>query len=72
MNGMEWIINSIERAIEVGNSSEDPNYKVGYMLSVLNAAQEYLNQLQKENAGYISDPDPFGVISALNEATKIR
>lgn len=72
MNGMEWIMNSIERAIEVGNSSEDPNYKVGYMLSALNATKEYLKQLQEDNEDYISDPDPFGVISALNEATRIR
>ena len=73
LNGIDWILREVRRAIGVAGSDQDPHYKIGYMLSALRTAEEYLKQLDEWNQGseYI-DPDPFGVMAALEEATKIR
>lgn len=73
ITGLEWILKDVRRAIGVANSEEDPHYKIGYMLSALKTAEEYLKQLDTWNQGEeFIDPDPFGVIAALDEALKIR
>ena len=69
MKDLSFIIGSLETAMKV---YEDPNesntFKVGYLGSCLRSVLVQLVQIQEEEA----DPDPFGVLALLDEATKIR
>lgn len=75
MKDLSFIIGSLETAMKV---YEDPNesntFKVGYLGSCLRSVLVQLVQIQEEEAEpeHEADPDPFGVLALLDEATKIR
>lgn len=86
MYDLTLILKDVRRSIGVAESDRDPQYKIGYMLSCLRFLEEYIKQFiengtpadiceiqnaldekQKQAAA-----DPWGVLAALDEATKIR
>ena len=74
MKDLSFIIGSLETAMKVYDDPNESNtFKVGYLGSCLRSVLVQLVQIQEEaEPEHEADPDPFGVLALLDEATKIR
>ena len=71
MNNTEFIIKQIKRALmSCADPTADENYKLGYCKATLQSILQDLELNQEEQPE--QDLDPWGVLGALDEATKIR
>lgn len=88
MYDLTLILKDVRRSIGVAESDRDPQHKIGYMLSCLRFLEEYIKQfiengtpadiceiqnaLDEKQKQQQKAADPWGVLAALDEATKIR
>lgn len=66
---IERLIQRIEEALEVSQGEKNDSYKLGWCTQEL---KYILRELTEYAAEQKQDSDPWGVLGALDEATKIR